>query len=1077
MPIDLERVRTEALEDNTAQGVFKHLRALESKREMVISRWVWELLQNARDVTPSDEKLTATIQCTQEHLTFCHNGRPFTHKEVAHLIYYGSTKYDDPESLGQFGSGFLTTHLLSPTVNVSGQVEDEKVFDFELDRTGESVGDLQTNLNTSWHAFKSSLAPNPDGNKLTRFRYSLNEQRMEAVRGGINTLARNGPYVMVFSPEFGKIRIKALDEERAIKLLDRNTLARHIEEVCIAVTGQDEMETEICRFLVSECDGVAIAVPFGYKDKSICLKSIADVPRLFLGFPLIGTDNFRFPAVIQCFHFKPTEDRDGVYLGIGENDENEDVVQRACGLVIEALRFAATSNWENACVLARVPARHEYSWASEDWLRNELRTQLIDPIRDAPVVVTEAGTVIAPSNATLPIADEPEGVERLWELAADIAEIKDKLPRASEAKGWREAANSWADIHQCSPAELEETIDGRKLALLAQATGTLDGLRVCLADETKPAEWLNGLHHFLKNYGFAELLRSLCIVPDQTGRFQELMQLHRDRGIPEELKNIAMLLDWDLRKELRASHFTAFDIEPGAGDRDCDEILSELTSILHDRMEEEVDDDSKKACVRLFAWMVENNKWRFFRGYPTFSDEGEKSTLINLERHEEAGDERPLAPIEAWPIELKQYADLFPRQHILAGEFAAVVDSNTWATLEDRRFLRRTVLYSRMAPLRDFLPDELLEDDDEDEVDHKVRNRVAVTDVAFLTKSEVGVMTRVPQSRARSALFWQFITQWLIKQDEQAFEERQSECAGCDKKHTYYPAAWLIPVLKNKWIRLEGRQNSRLTARSLARLIGQSDWPTNLLSDSRVVVLLSALRIRGPELSMEIAAGENEHEALDETLSTLFTGVGHDLNRLGELASDVRDDPQLFDHLAKRRERRDMARENHRIGGLVECLVRQGLEHEGFNVQRTGTGSDFAIELENDDGLWLVEVKSTREDRVRMSEVQARTAVARGNEYLLCVAPLSPDREDPDIEQVQECVRFVAGIGPRLEPLCTRLGMLEQQREDVIAEDVSGLRLEVDSGSPRFRVDSTVWDNGHRFEKLFAHLTAADAPH
>ena len=171
-----------------------------------------------------------------------------------------------------------------------------------------------------------------------------------------------------------------------------------------------------------------------------------------------------------------------------------------------------------------------------------------------------------------------------------------------------------------------------------------------------------------------------------------------------------------------------------------------------------------------------------------------------------------------------------------------------------------------------------------------------------------------------------------------------------------------------------------------------------------------------------------------------------------------------------------MARENHRLGGLVECLVRQGLEHEGFNVQRTGIGSDFAIELANEEGLWLVEVKSTREDSVRMSKVQAREAVARGNGYLLCVVPLSPDPADPDIDQVRECVRFVAGIGPRLEPLCARLGNLEQQREDVIAEDVSGLRLEVDSGSPRFRVDSTVWDNGHHLQELFAHLTAADAP-
>ena len=100
------------------------------------------------------------------------------------------------------------------------------------------------------------------------FRYSLNEQGMEAAREGINTLTRNGPYVMVFSPEFGSIRIKAFDGERSIELLSRKSLARHIEKVCIAVSGQDEMEPEICSFLVSERDGVAVAVPFDRGDKN-----------------------------------------------------------------------------------------------------------------------------------------------------------------------------------------------------------------------------------------------------------------------------------------------------------------------------------------------------------------------------------------------------------------------------------------------------------------------------------------------------------------------------------------------------------------------------------------------------------------------------------------------------------------------------------------------------------------------------------------------------------------------------------------------------------------------------------------
>ena len=93
-----------------------------------------------------------------------------------------------------------------------------------------------------------------------------------------------------------------------------------------------------------------------------------------------------------------------------------------------------------------------------------------------------------------------------------------------------------------------------------------------------------------------------------------------------------------------------------------------------------------------------------------------------------------------------------------------------------------------------------------------------------------------------------------------------------------------------------------------------------------------------------VTTGNDERAALDETLAQLLTSVGSDWNRLQKLAEDIQEDRELFDHLEERWQRRRMVRENQRLGELVEGLVRESLEGEGFEVRRTGVGSDFAIQ-------------------------------------------------------------------------------------------------------------------------------------
>jgi len=114
------------LVDNTAQAVFKHLDRIRDNRALLGTRWIWETPTNARDVA-TETGVVVSIEVTDSHLAFRHNGKPFDVHDVIHLIYHGSTKVDLSGAVGRYGSGFISTHLLSPAVRLRGRLSEASV--------------------------------------------------------------------------------------------------------------------------------------------------------------------------------------------------------------------------------------------------------------------------------------------------------------------------------------------------------------------------------------------------------------------------------------------------------------------------------------------------------------------------------------------------------------------------------------------------------------------------------------------------------------------------------------------------------------------------------------------------------------------------------------------------------------------------------------------------------------------------------------------------------------------------------------------------------------------------------------
>ena len=1098
-------IKNSVLTDNTAQSVYKHLRELESNRAHVVSRWIWELLQNARDAAPEDGQLMASVERRSDTITFFHNGRGFRETEIAHLIYHGSTKSSDDASLGQFGSGFLTTHLLSPKIAVAGYLEDGRSFAFELARPAESSKMLRACMDAAWNSFAPSKAPLADPLPVdfsTRFRYPITTEDADAVvTEGLQTLRGCAPLVLTFNPEFCRVSINDYSRITEFAVTDRRPVPdAEVTEVTV-IESCDDTKIER-RYLLIEGEGVAVAlrVESSHDVRRRCMPQ--EGPRLYLGFPLVGTDQFSLPTVANSFKFGPTEHRDGIYLGQAEgevNQINQRLIETALALHVRLIRFVAANGYADSAILALVPPVKEQNWLKREWLQQAIQEGLIEPICKTPSVVRLQGDALAPRDAVLPYADEPKQVLELRSLLEGMKNTAALLPSPEEAAPWRRAVTSWMEMGR-ENSMFEEAWDGRKLAETVsrkievpnEGYGSLEYLRTLLVDQDGAVEWLNKLCGFLWRNGLDDTLGTLNLVLAQDGYLDKLSNLYRDVDIDEELKQIADdLLDIGLRAELRDVGLTSLSEAAGRGDYENTQVVRRILDELRKPSHQGEADGEKKpkdASGRLLAWMVRNNRIDEIDHFPVWAGGHDEETaqVIWLERSATEDGELPLAPIQAWPSELREFADLFPRSRTLAESyFECLPEMAPWEALAEQNLLRTDIVLRRNQRhnFKESPPDEPLADDGEE---HVSTSEVELVDVAYWRKDRIGVMSRVPDSTKRAGLLWRFLTNYMIPKDTTSVDAMETDCE-CGERHRYYRAAWLTSVVRNNWVRLGEKKRTRATPQSLA---GLQSTGTDLAENDHALKLLSALGVTQLELRMESLADGDEarRRSLDRDLARILTRTGGDLAPVSKFVDDMQSDDGLLKHLDERRERRRINRSNQELGAVVELLVKEGLESEGFDVRRTGIGSDYEVEHDTldeageeelaikvaraDGGTWLVEVKATRGTDVRMTLTQAKMAVEKGDEFLLCVVPVDTEADKPEPDRVRLAMRFVKGIGRHLGSLCEELDKLEKGRlAATAAEAPEGVRLEVVGGKARVCVDNALWSHGVPLDGLVEALS------
>lgn len=559
---DIQRADNNSLRIGAANRILQLLQKLRySNNENSAKRWVWELCQNAKDVCNSTGKVKISINYDemQRKVFFRHNGKAFSMDNILSLINQASSKDRNDGSerkSGKFGTGFITTHLLSEVVNISGLLEiggEHSKFTISLDRTGKEKNEIIAAMEKAVSDLESCTPVDfldfDEDEYNTVFEYELDEYGMKTARDGLESLRVSAAYVLAMLPDIEEITVENTGEKfrykREVKCGLENATVSEIEV---------EQQGHCCNKYVLGMteDNVSIYIALEHMDDNMKILPFSEnQSKLFCDFPLIGTEDFPFPVLISSPDFNPTEPRDGVFLTCKntarideEIEANRSIIEKACGLYEHLLEYVAKKKWDGIYNITKVNAYSKKEWYDEEWL-DEIIDKYKNVILHIPIVHTACGDM----KALLDDWNDPqlfiisdrntETREKIWELLSHM--IPDMIPQKEDLHEWYHSL--WPGCNSYTFETLSEQVSNFE---------NVDTL-VTKLDHIDWRDWLNKYYEIIdeneKRQTFVQH-NQLNILPNQREKFCCVDSLYYDIDILEEYKEILTDLGNDIKARL-----------------------------------------------------------------------------------------------------------------------------------------------------------------------------------------------------------------------------------------------------------------------------------------------------------------------------------------------------------------------------------------------------------------------------------------------------------------------------------------------------------------------------------------------
>lgn len=552
----IKELRSTAQETQAAIKIQDKLNELKSKDVVISSyRWIWELIQNAKDCTNSTGKIDIEIYFDSQLkiVEFKHNGKLFATKNIVYLIEQVSTKERSRNSVstGKFGTGFLTTNLLSPIITISGLLHDEDEsniarFQVTIDRSGKCLDELKEAIKRSCDQLEANtenISDDVNENAMnTKFSYSLDESGVNVAKVGLENFLITAPYVFAFVSELNKITVTA-DGIETVYTRDKVGITQSDNTFVSRIRKNNS--PDIINIFTIQSDTLMLAAEIKQYDRENHIVRYSDLlPRLFCDFPLLGTHDFAFPVVINSRAFDPTEPRNGIFLYGDNGERNRNILKEACSLYASMIDYFIQNDYKDLYNIVFLPSVESKDWINKDWYDREVIETLKSQIKGFPMFQMLDGS-------TKSLEDE-WGLEDIIflssdeskELRADVWKLSsvlfpDKHLHLDEIENWY--SSLWEDCRNYGLIDLIKNVE---------RIGNLSNLQDRIPN---PIKWLNTLYTLIyeKCADIAEISkRDNAIFPNQHGDFCCINVLKADGGINDVYKEAALLIDIDLKAEL-----------------------------------------------------------------------------------------------------------------------------------------------------------------------------------------------------------------------------------------------------------------------------------------------------------------------------------------------------------------------------------------------------------------------------------------------------------------------------------------------------------------------------------------------
>lgn len=524
----------------------------EAKKNEIRRRWIWELIQNASDCTPGDSTINISLEITDDRITFSHDGMPFSYENLLSLITQVSTKQQSEENLtGKFGTGFMSTFLLSAIVEIEGTFirEDGTWTDmnFTIDRTDEDYPDIRRKTEemlSELELLNNSTKEAAEKINKTKFIYNLSGtfESMAAVQQGAEDLHATLPYLLAFNKNIHSINYngETYVRDETISLSTQQSV-----NLFALKTGNADMDSKHLFFLTQ--NNVTIACPVKYDSENGLFSFLTipeNMPKLFCNFPLIGSEEYAFPIIVNSDLFDVEIDRDAIRDG---NAYNKKIIEEAVSLYKNLIDYCTenvnTRNEFNICLLKK----RQYSGLQKycyDEIMDYIGKKPLIPINNSFYDYERMSYLDNSGNHQihLPKAKKDDNDISFWKLFTDRRNFY--VPTIETFLGWRKifGGNFYLRNFNLMFEEMK----------LTEFYGYVN-------DEKKTYDWLDNFYSlWIDDEGIEQVVNS-AFVPTQDKSFHPFNNVFYDSNINEELKGISFELDPSYKKKLLDCNISAFN--------------------------------------------------------------------------------------------------------------------------------------------------------------------------------------------------------------------------------------------------------------------------------------------------------------------------------------------------------------------------------------------------------------------------------------------------------------------------------------------------------------------------------------